>query len=77
MDRAPQMTLSNQVSYPQARAYVLKLHSDCAPSNSRLSGQLEHVTSGRVMHFHSAEELLACLVNDLAAIAQPSGDNQP
>jgi hypothetical protein len=71
------MTLSNQVSYPQARAYVLKLHSDCAPANGRLSGQLEHVTSGRVLHFHSAEELLACLVSDLTALAQGPADSQP
>jgi len=71
------MTLSNQVSYPQARAYVLKLHSDCAPADGRLSGLLEHVTSGRVLHFHSAEELLACLASDLAAIAQASADSQP
>jgi hypothetical protein len=63
------MTLSNQVSYPQSRAYVLKLHSDCSAVNGRFAGQLEHVTSGRVIHFQSGEELLACLVNDLAAIA--------
>jgi hypothetical protein len=77
MDRAPQMTLSNQVSFPQSRAYVLKLHSDCSPANGRFAGQLEHVTSGRVLYFHSTEELLACLLRDLAAIAMDSTENQP
>ena len=71
------MTLSNQVSYPQARAYVLKLHSECSPANGRLAGQLEHVTSGRVFHFHSADELLACLMNDLAILAMGRADIQP
>jgi hypothetical protein len=71
------MTLSNQVSYPQSHAYVLKLHSDCSAVNGRFVGQLEHVTSGRVLHFHSAQELLACLVSDLAAIGTDSTDTQP
>lgn len=76
MDRAPQMTLSNQVSYPQSRTYVLKLHSDCSPANGRLAGQLEHVTSGRVLHFRSGEELLACLAGDLT-LAIDIAENQP
>ena len=68
------MTLSNQVSYPQSHAYVLKLHSDCSPGNGRIAGLLEHVTSGRVLHFQSAEELLRCLLTDLASIpADASG----
>jgi hypothetical protein len=71
------MTLSTQVSYPQSRAYVLKLHHDCSPAHGRIVGQLEHVTSGRVLHFQSSEELLICLLNDLAAISTGASETEP
>jgi hypothetical protein len=40
---------------------VLKL-KDADPSRPHgMAGRLEHVTSGRQIHFNSGEELLACL----------------
>jgi hypothetical protein len=56
------MVLHSLTSYPHARSYVLKLHSDAAPSVGRIIGRFEHVISGHQFVFHSAEELLACLV---------------
>ena len=56
------MTLKPYASYPQARAYVLTLHSDAAPSEGRFIGRLEHLVSGRQFHFTTAAELIACLV---------------
>jgi hypothetical protein len=55
------MVLNSLTSYPHARSYVLKLHSEAAPSDGHIVGRLEHVISGRQFHFHSAEELVACL----------------
>ena len=62
------MVLNKQSSYPNTLAYVLKLHRDVAPNEGRIAGRLEHVASGRTLHFNSAEELIACLLQDTAAI---------
>ena len=61
------MILDTRTSYPHRRAYVVKLHRDSDPRNGQISGQVEHVTSGRTLHFNSAEQLLACLLADLAS----------
>jgi hypothetical protein len=55
------MVQNSLTSYPHAKSYVLKLHSDAAPSAGLLVGRLDHVLSGRQFVFHSAEELVACL----------------
>jgi hypothetical protein len=55
------MVSNSLTSYPHARSYVLKLHSDAAPSEGLIVGRLDHVISGRQFVFHSAEELVACL----------------
>jgi hypothetical protein len=60
------MILSTHPSYPNARAYVLKLHRDARPSIGRVIGRLENVTTGEQFAFGSAEELLACLARDTA-----------
>jgi hypothetical protein len=58
--------LSAHPSYPNARAYVLKLHRDARPGLGRVMGRLENVTTGEQFVFASAEELLTCLARDSA-----------
>ena len=58
------MILSTHPSYPNARAYVLKLHRDARPCDGRIIGRLENVTTGEQFVFGNAEELLACLARD-------------
>jgi hypothetical protein len=58
------MILATHPSYPNSRAYVLKLHRDARPRQGRLIGRLENVTTGEQFVFGSAEELLACLARD-------------
>lgn len=60
------MILATHPSYPNARAYVLKLHRDARPGIGRVIGRLENVTTGEQFVFGSAEELLACLARDTA-----------
>ena len=60
------MILSAHPSYPNAMAYVLKLHRDARPGLGRVMGRLENVTTGEQFVFASAEELLACLSRDAA-----------
>ena len=60
------MTLNPHTSYPLSHAYVVKLHRDCAPRDGHLAGCLEHVASGRVLHFQSAAELVTALLSDAA-----------
>lgn len=58
------MILSTHPSYPNARAYVLKLHRDARPGAGRVMGRLENVTTGEQFVFSTADELLACLARD-------------
>ena len=63
------MILSAHPSYPNARAYVLKLHRDAQPGHGKVIGRLENVTTGEQFVFASADELLACLVRDAARLS--------
>ena len=58
--------LSTHPSYPNARAYVLKLHRDARPGLGRVMGRIENVTTGEQFVFANADELLACLARDAA-----------
>jgi hypothetical protein len=62
---APDVILSAQPSYPNALAYVLKLHRDARPAAGRVMGRLENVSTGEQFVFGNAEELLACLARDI------------
>ena len=59
------MILATHPSYPNARAYVLKLHRDALPADGRFIGRLENLASGEQFVFGSGEELLRCLARDL------------
>ena len=71
------MILNVQASYPHSHAYVVKLHRDSCPREGRIAGRLEHVDSGRTLHFDSAEELIAGLIADVATVAAapPEGES--
>jgi len=58
------MILAVHPNYPNARAYVLRLHRDARPATGRFIGRLENVTTGEQFVFGNAEELLACLARD-------------
>jgi hypothetical protein len=60
------MILATHPSYPNARAYVLKLHRDARPAIGKVIGRLENVTTGEQFVFGSAEELLAALARDVS-----------
>jgi hypothetical protein len=60
------MILATHPNYPNARAYVLKLHRDAHPGKGKFIGRLENVTTGEQFVFGNAEELLACLARDAA-----------
>ena len=64
------MILATHPSYPNALAYVLKLHRDARPGTGRLLGRLENVTTGEQFAFANAGELIACLAQDAARTLQ-------
>ena len=66
VNRGEPVILSTHPAYPNARAYVLKLHRDARPGQGRVIGRLENVTTGEQFLFSSADELLACLSRDAA-----------
>ncbi|MBK7473260.1 MAG: hypothetical protein KAX84_03590 [Burkholderiales bacterium] len=64
----------NQPSpFPNACIYALRLHTPTtqvrAEDMPAVSGQLEHVISGRRHEFNTGEQLLACLALELARAA--------
>jgi hypothetical protein len=59
------MILSNRISHPAWRSYVMKLHRDADPARGSLSGRLENLATGRHMDFRSVDELLGLLAADL------------
>jgi hypothetical protein len=62
------MILNAQTSYPTTHAYVVKLHRDCDLQTGSMTGRLEHVASGRTFQFSSAQELIECLMRDVATV---------
>ena len=60
------MILAVQPSYPNSRAYVLKLHRDALQAGGQLVGRLENVTTGEQVAFENLDELLAWLARDVA-----------
>jgi len=60
------MILATHPSYPNTRAYVLKLHRDASPATGDFTGRVENVTTGESFTFDSVEELLEYLARDVA-----------
>jgi len=58
------MILATRPNYPNASAYVLKLHRDARPASGQLMGRLVNVITGEQFTFGSGAELLACLARD-------------
>jgi hypothetical protein len=54
--------------YPASRSYVLSLHREAGSNRLLLRGRLENMALGRHFYFNTGDELLACLVADLAFV---------
>lgn len=57
------MTLNPHPTYPSVGHYVLRLHQQAHPQAGRLTGRIQHVTSGEFVDFACNEDLLAWLVH--------------
>jgi hypothetical protein len=68
------MILSTRSSHPQSRSFVLKLQRESHAGQGRLIGRLEHLASGRLFHFTSADELIAHLAACESAPERREGD---
>jgi len=49
------VNLATHPSYPNARAYLVKLHRDARPGAGRFFGRIENVTTGESFAFATAE----------------------
>ena len=58
---------------PSNRAFVVQFRFQPPEAPLSWEGRVEHLVSGRMAHFHSAEELLAFLARELTAVRQDSG----
>jgi len=65
------MSFDPQTIFPSERSFVLRLHRDAAVADGHICGQLEHIPSGHRYRFESAAELVACLVQAVAAVQDP------
>jgi hypothetical protein len=59
------MTLSPLTRHPARRSYVLKLDRTATPDRAGLAGRLENMASGDHFDFGTADQLIACLMQDL------------
>jgi hypothetical protein len=66
------MTLDSHCPHPSERAYVIKLDRDAAGERRRLSGRVEHLSSGDRADFANGDQLLAWLARHVAgALSEP------
>jgi len=60
-----------QPSLPANRAFVVQFRAQPVETPLSWEGRIEHVVSGEVARFHSAEELLAFLGHVLTTVQEP------
>jgi hypothetical protein len=60
-------------SLPSHRGFVVQFYDQPADTPLAWAGRVEHLTSGQVRRFHTAEELLAFLAHILTAGQGPPG----
>jgi hypothetical protein len=65
--------LPSHVSLPTHRAFVVQFRGQPADAPLAWEGRVEHLVSGQVARFHSAEELLAFFTRLLTEIPPPCG----
>jgi len=63
------------ISLPANRAFVIQLHASSGASEVGHRGRVEHLASGRAMHFADEDELLAFVDSVLAT--ECSGQSEP
>jgi hypothetical protein len=49
-------------------AFVVQFRPALQTEEGRFEGRIEHVGTGEVAHFHSADELLSCIYQMLAEV---------
>ena len=62
---------SHSTLYPETmhRAFVVQLTAECDPPNT-LGGRVEHIHSGRAIHFESVSQLLSFLASSMLSERQ-------
>lgn len=61
-------TSSTAPPLPSELACVVRFAAETAVGRGRFVGRVEHVVSGQAAHFHTVDELLACMVQMLTAL---------
>jgi hypothetical protein len=61
-----------QPSLPTNRAFVVQFRAQPPATLLSWEGRVEHLTSGQVLRFHTAEELLAFLARVLTEVRESS-----
>jgi hypothetical protein len=64
--------LQPRSSLPTNRAFVVQFRAQPAATPLSWEGRVEHLTSGQVLRFHTAEELLAFLARVLTDVPESS-----
>jgi hypothetical protein len=57
--------------FPAQRAFLVQVHAEVELAQGRLAGRVEHVASGRAIHFASPEELMAFMAGTLTTVLPP------
>jgi hypothetical protein len=57
--------------FPAQRAFLVQVHAEVEVAPGLLAGRVEHVASGRAIHFASPEELMAFMAGMLTTVLPP------
>jgi len=63
----------NDCPLPPNCAFVVQFRADSEPGSGPCAGRVEHVTSGRLAHFESADDLLRFMAQTLCATRSAGG----
>jgi hypothetical protein len=63
---------TDQPALPAWKAFVVQFSRDSSKQGEIFTGRVEHLSSGRRAHFHSADELVATLEQLLAELGAAS-----
>ena len=68
--RSPGPCSAEVPALPAWKAFVVQFSRESGPETAVLAGRIEHLSSGRRAHFHSAGELVAALQRLLAELGE-------
>jgi len=69
-----QLPAPDDQPFPVQRAFVVQVHATAAVAQGHLAGRVEHVLSGKAVHFQTVDDLLAFIARVLTQLEAIPGE---